>query len=108
MSCANIYYAGKYRNRIAAYEYSCGNKEKALELYQETVKSIKPHVYPELPVGVFAPMMMIDYIDAMKMIPGTTPKEIIDAAERTMKHNLCRDYQKAYLNKIIDELKTAN
>ena len=34
MSCANIYYAGKYRNRIAAYEYSCGNKEKALELYR--------------------------------------------------------------------------
>ena len=58
-----------------------------------------------MPVGVFGPILVVDYVDAISMLPETTLEDVKNAAELALKHKLCRDAQRAYLEQKIKNFK---
>lgn len=96
---------GAVRNRIAAYELKYGDKEKAFEYTRTTAKLLKNRFSPTMPVGVFGPILVVDYVDAISMLPETTLEDVKNAAELALKHKLCRDAQRAYLEQKIKNFK---
>lgn len=99
------YQVGLIRNRLANYEFKYGDKVKAIELYRGTAAMLKTYLYPNMPVGVFGPMAGVSYVRALSMLPEITLAELEEAAKRVLEHKICRDYQKAEIQNIINSFK---
>ncbi|MBE6408076.1 MAG: hypothetical protein E7038_05650 [Lentisphaerae bacterium] len=102
---APFYDVGKIRNRIMNYELKQGNKEGAIAYARETVAYLKSKLYPTVPTGVFGPRMVIDYVEALAVLPETTVADLEKAAELAFNHKICYPHQREYLKKKIETFK---
>lgn len=102
---AAYYRVGRVRNRISLYEMKHGDKAKAVEYARGTVKILEERLYPKVPVGVYGPDMVIDYVNALIQIPETTVEAVEKAAELAYNHRICYDYKRKALEKTVEKFK---
>jgi len=90
----------RVRNRLSALDLAAGKKDEAVAFARETAAKAKAAVTP-MPVGVFGPQIVLEYVKALKMLPDTTPEALQAAADLGLKHPHCQAHVRKELEKLV-------
>ena len=88
------------RNRLAGLDMAEGKKDAAIAVARETASLAKKAIEP-MPVGVFGPQIVLEYVRALKFLPETTQETLKAAAEMGLKHPHCPLHIRAELEKFV-------